>query len=209
MPILKADETVVAMIDHAVGFVNLFRSHDVGQHVNNTVAVFKTAQTFDIPVLVTNGADTDPSGPLYSQLKQVMGNTKTIVRYGNFDAFQTEEFASAVADTGRRKLLLSGLMTEGCVLQTALTGVELGYDVHVIVDAVAGETKETHEAAIQRLIQAGVVPVTWLSVASEFQRTYANAKTAQQFVGLMAEHSPSLGLYLQQHAAQQAAAQSA
>ena len=93
--------------------------------------------------------------------------------------------------------------------QTALTGVELGYDVHVIVDAVAGETKETHEAAIQRLIQAGVVPVTWLSVASEFQRTYANAKTAQQFVGLMAEHSPSLGLYLQQHAAQQAAAQSA
>lgn len=70
-------------------------------------------------------------------------------------------------------------MTEGCVRQTALSGLKRGYDVHVVVDAVAGETRETHYAAVQRLVQAGVVPVTWLAVTSEFQVTYQNLATVQ------------------------------
>ncbi|MGW3150297.1 isochorismatase family protein [Streptomyces sp. NPDC001177] len=205
MPILKAEDTAVVMIDHAVGFGNLFRSHDVAHHVNSTVALAKTAQLYGVPLVVTNGADTDPSGPLFGQLKQVLGDTEVIVRGGNFDAFKTEAFADAVDATGRRTLLLSGLMTEGCVLQTAFSGLERGYEVHIVVDAVAGETRETHDAAVQRMAQAGIVPVTWLSIASEFQRTYENLETVQQFVGLMAEHSPTLGMYLQQHNAQQAA----
>ncbi|GAB1333445.1 hypothetical protein ACE1SV_00350 [Streptomyces sp. E-15] len=126
MPILKAEEVTVAMIDHAVGFANLFRSHNVAEHVNITIALAKTAVVFDLPVVVTNGADTDPTGPLFAGLKEVLGDREVVVREGNFDAFATERFAEAVAATGRRKLLLSGLMTEGCVLQTALSGLERG-----------------------------------------------------------------------------------
>ena len=199
MPLLKAEHVAVVMIDHAVGFGNLFRSHNLADHVNNSVGLAKTALAFDLPLVVTNGADTDPSGPLFGQLKQVLGEKEVIVRRGNFDAFATERFADAVTATGRRKLLLSGLMTEGCVLQTALSGIERGYDVHVVVDAVAGETREIHDAAVQRMVQAGAVPVTWLSVASEFQGTYENLATVAQFMGLMAEHSPTLGMYLQQY----------
>ncbi|MCX5355819.1 isochorismatase family protein [Streptomyces mirabilis] len=201
MPVLKADEVAVAMIDHAVGFANLFRSHDLAEHVNNTVALAKTVLVYDLPLVVTNGADTDPSGPLFGQLKQVLGDREVVVRKGNFDAFATERFAEALAATGRRKLLLSGLMTEGCVLQTAMSGLERGYDVHVVVDAVAGETREIHNAAVQRLVQAGAVPVTWLSVASELQGSYENLATVEGFLGLMAEHSRTLGMYLQQYSA--------
>ncbi|WP_405834954.1 isochorismatase family protein [Streptomyces sp. NBC_01176] len=189
------------MIDHAVGFANLFRSHHLAEHVNNTVALAKTALVYDLPLVVTNGADTSPSGPLFGQFKQVLGDREVVVRQGNFDAFATERFAEALAATGRRKLLLSGLMTEGCVLQTALSGLERGYDVHVVVDAVAGETREIHDAAVQRMVQAGVVPVTWLSVASELQGTYENLATVEGFMGLMAEHSPTLGMYLQYYGA--------
>src|SRR5882724_11960781 len=89
MSILKAEETAVVMIDHAVGFGNLFRSHDLSHHINNTVALAKTAQAFDLPLIVTNGADTDPSGPLFDELKQVLGYTEVVVRSGNFDAFAT------------------------------------------------------------------------------------------------------------------------
>ncbi|WP_113698754.1 isochorismatase family protein [Nonomuraea lactucae] len=205
MPILRADECAIVMIDHAVGFGNLFRSHDLAYHVNNTVALAKTAQAYGVPLVVTNGADTDPPGPLFGQLKAVLGDTEVIVRGGNFDAFGTQRFAEAVAATGRRKLLLSGLMTEGCVLQTALSGLEREYEVHLVVDSVAGENRETHDAAVQRMIQAGIVPVTWLTVASEFQRTYENVATVQQFMGLVLDHSPALGMYLQQYTAQQAA----
>ncbi|GAB1333444.1 hypothetical protein ACE1SV_00340 [Streptomyces sp. E-15] len=74
-----------------------------------------------------------------------------------------------------------------------------------MVDAVAGETREIHDAAVQRLVQAGVVPVTWLAVASEFQGTYQNLATVQGFMGLVAEHSPTLGTYLQHYRALQSA----
>lgn len=175
MPTLKAEEVAVAMIDHSVGFGNLFRSHSLAEHVNNTVGLAKTALIYDLPLVVTNGADAAPSGPLFGQLKEVLGDREVVVREGNFDAFATERFADALATAGRRKLLLSGLMTEGCVLQTTMSGLERGYDVHVVVDAVAGITRESHDAAVQRLVQAGAVPVTWLSVASEFQGTYERA----------------------------------
>ena len=201
MPILSADDSAIVMIDHAIGFGNLFRSHELAYHVNNTVAVAKTAQAYGVPLVVTNGADTDAPGPLFAQLKAVIGDTEVIVRRGNFDAFQTPRFAEAVAATGRNTLLLSGLMTEGCVLQTAMSGIELGYRVHIVVDATAGENRETHEAAVQRLVQAGAVPVTWLGVASEFQRTYENVATVQQFMGLMLDHSPTLGMFAQQQMA--------
>ncbi|MGW2779243.1 hypothetical protein ACWC4C_43370 [Streptomyces olivaceoviridis] len=72
-----------------------------------------------------------------------------------------------------------------------------------MVDAVAGETREIHDAAVQRLVQAGAVPVTWLSVASELQGTYENLATVEGFTGLMAEHSPTLGMYLQHYSALQ------
>jgi nicotinamidase-related amidase len=205
MRILRPEDSTIVMIDHATGFGNLFRSHDVSYHVNNAVGLAKTAQAYDVPLVVTNGGDTDPSGPLFTPLKTVLGGTEVIVREGNFDAFDTPRFVQSVEAAGRRKLILSGLMTEGCVLQTALSGIDRGYDVHVAVDVTAGVNQEVHEAAVQRMIQAGVVPVTWLSVASEFQRSYANVAKVGQFMGLMAEHTSTLGMFLQAGAAAQEA----
>ncbi len=203
---LTPENTAIVMIDHAVGFGTLFRSHDVAAHVNNTVALAKTAKAYGVPLVVTNGADTDPPGPLFPRLQTVLGDTETLVRGGNFNVFDTPEVAAAVEATGRRKLLLSGLMTEGCVLLSALSAVDRGYEVHIVVDAVAGETTETHQAAVQRMIQAGIVPVTWLSLASEYQVTYENLATVGQFMGLMDQHSPALGMFLQHSTARRAAA---
>ena len=78
---------------------------------------------------------------------------------------------------------MSGLLTEGCVLGTALAGLERGYEVYVAVDATAGETLETHQVAIQRMIQAGAVPVTWLSLASQYQGSYTNHQTVPRIPG--------------------------
>jgi hypothetical protein len=99
---------------------------------------------------------------------------------------------------------MSGLLTEGCVLGTALAGLERGYEVYVAVDATAGETLETHQVAVQRMIQAGVVPVTWLSLASQYQGSYTNHETVQEFLDLMTQHSAAFGMLLQRQAARQA-----
>jgi nicotinamidase-related amidase len=143
-------------------------------------------------------ADTGPYGPLFSELRAETGDGRVIVREGNFiNAFQTPQFAAAVESAGRRKLVMSGLLTEGCVLGTALAGLERGYEVYVAVDATAGETLETHQVAVQRMIQAGVVPVTWLSLASQYQESYTNHETVQGFLGLMTQHSAAFGMLLQ------------
>lgn len=209
MPNLKAADTAVLAIDHAVGFGNLFRSHTVDLHINNASALAKTAQLYGVPLVVTNGTDDGPNGPLFPAFAQAIGDTDVIVRGGNFNAFDTPEFAAAVEATGRKTLLISGLMTEGCVSQTALDAVRRGYDVYVVADASAGETAETHNMALRRLAADGVRPVTWLAVASEFQGTYENYETVEQFVGLMAQHSPSLGNHTAAFQAATAAASAA
>ncbi len=198
---LTPTNSAIVMIDHAIGWANLFRSHDVAAHVNNTVALAKTAITFDMPLILTNGADSDPAGPLLPELKEVIGDTPVIVREGNFDAFLTPEFSTAVEATGRRKLVMSGVMTEGCLLLTALSALRSGYEVFVVVDASAGETLETHHAAVQRLIQAGTIPVTWLSLAAEYQVSWANLDTVNAFRELVTTHSPTLGTYMHTYAA--------
>jgi nicotinamidase-related amidase len=195
---LTPENSAVVMIDYAVGFGNVFRSHDLSLHVNNTVGLAKTAGVFGIPLVLTNGADTGPYGPLFSELRAETGDGRVIVREGNFiNAFQTPQFAAAVESAGRRKLVMSGLLAEGCVLGTALAGLERGYEMYVAVDATAGETLETHQVAVQRMIQAGVVPVTWLSLASQYQGSYTNHETIQGFLGLTTQHSAAFGMLLQ------------
>jgi hypothetical protein len=81
---LTSDNSAVVMIDHAVGFGNVFRSHDLSLHVNNTIGLAKTAGIFGIPLVLTNGADTGPYGPLFSELRAVTGGVRVIVREGNF-----------------------------------------------------------------------------------------------------------------------------
>ncbi|MFZ0188256.1 MAG: isochorismatase family protein [Streptosporangiaceae bacterium] len=202
---LTSENSAIVMIDHAVGFGNVFRSHDLSLHVNNTVGLAKTAGVFGIPLVLTNGADTGPYGPLFSELQAVTGGARVIVREGNFiNAFETPEFAATVESAGRRKLVMSGLLTEGCVLGTALAGLERGYEVYLAADAAAGETLETHQVAVQRMIQAGVVPVTWLSLASQYQGSYTNHETVPGFLGLMSQHSAAFGMLFQGQAARQA-----
>ena len=94
-----------------------------------------------------------------------------IHRGGSFDAFDFPGFEAAVAGTGMRHLVIAGLMTEGCILHTSLGALRRDYTVSLVIDATAGETTAIHDAAVTRLLQLGVVPVSWLSFASELQRT--------------------------------------
>jgi nicotinamidase-related amidase len=164
---LTPENTTVILIDHAVGFANILRSHDLALHLNNVVGLATLATTFGTGLVVTNGQESKPSGGLYPQLLEVIGDHPIIERGGNFDAFLDPAFAEAVAATGRRKLVIAGVSTEGCVLQTVLGALRLDYDVYVVADASASITLETHNTAMARMTQAGAVPATWFSLAGE------------------------------------------
>jgi nicotinamidase-related amidase len=171
------DNTAIVLIDYVTGFANLFRSQSVQENVSGAVALAKTAVGYGVPLVVSTGPGNDPRGPLYPEVAAVIGDHPVIHRGGSFDAFDFPGFEAAVAETGMRHLVIAGLMTEGCILHTSLGALRRDYTVSLVIDATAGETAAIHDAAVTRLLQLGVVPVSWLSFASELQRTYDNADT--------------------------------
>lgn len=188
---LSPDNTAVVLVDYAVGFANLLRTHDLRDHLSATVGLAKTATLYGAPLVVTNGEASKPSGPLYPELLEVIGDQPVIERSTAFNSFLDPAFADAVRATGRRRLLIGGIATDGCVLQTALGALREGYDAYVVVDATASLDREAHETAIQRMTMSGVVPVTWWSVAAEFQLEprFAEAPYRTQ---LMTELQPAM-----------------
>ena len=190
---LSPDNTTVVLVDYAIGFANILRSHDLLDHINNVVGLAKTAKAYGSGLVVTNGEASKPSGPLYPELLAAIGDEPVIERTTSFNAFLDEAFAEAVRRTNRRKLVIGGIATDGCVLQTALGALREGYEVYVVVDATASPSKEAHDAAIQRMVMAGVIPVTWWSLAAEFQLEprFADAPYRAQ---LMMEHQPLMAM---------------
>ncbi|MGP4050863.1 isochorismatase family protein [Streptomyces sp. 2A115] len=191
-PLTPANTTVV-LVDYAVGFANILGSHDLAQHINNASGLAKTAKWYESGLVVTNGQSTKPSGPLYPELLDVIGDHPVIERTRDFNAFLDEPFAQAVRAENRPNLVIGGIATDGCVLQTVLGGLREDYRVHVAVDASASLTVEAHNTAVQRMIQAGAVPVTWFSLAAEFQLE-PKFHDAPHRMRLMQENVPAMAM---------------
>ncbi|OLT37824.1 hypothetical protein BJF79_28905 [Actinomadura sp. CNU-125] len=190
---LTPDNSAVVLIDHEVGFSNLVKSHSIEETLNNTLALAKVAKVFDLPLVVTAARESDPAGPLYPELKKVLGDHPVIHRAPMFDAFDNAEFAAAIEATGREKLVMAGIQTDVCLALTALTAINRGYEVYIVVDASGATTKETHDTAVMRLVQAGAVPVNWLAVASELLRGWVDQPLAPAVGEIIYEHLPSWG----------------
>lgn len=165
------DNTTVVLVDHAVGFATLLRTQDIATHLNNVVGLARTALLYGAGLVVTTGEASKPSGPLYPELLAVLGDHPVVTRTGGraFNSFLDEAFQAAVRATGRPKLAVAGISTDGCVLQTALGGLREGYEVGVVLDASASSSQEGQDIAVLRMVQAGVVPMTWWGLAAEFQ----------------------------------------
>jgi nicotinamidase-related amidase len=189
---LSPDNSTVVLVDYAVGFANLLRTHDLREHLNNAVGLAKTAKLYGAGLVVTNGEASKPSGPLYPEVLAAIGADQPVIeRATAFNSFLDPDFRAAVEATGRRRLLIGGIATDGCVLQTALGAVRAGYETYVVADASASTSSEAHDLAIQRMVMSGIVPVTWWSVAAEFQLEprFADSPIRQQ---LMAEFQPAM-----------------
>jgi nicotinamidase-related amidase len=185
--------TTIMMVDYSAGFVNTFRSHNTNEHITATVALAKTALGLRSGLVVNLGAGQTP----YPQLVQALGNHPIIYRGGEYNALDNPAVLEAVKKTGRKRIAIAGISTDGCVIETALGALRLGYSVALVEDATAGLTRETHDIAVRRMMQAGVIPVSWLSLATEFQMNWEKKETAEAYFALIAEASPGLTMSIQ------------
>lgn len=194
MDLHTPENSAIVLIDHNLGTSLSVQSMDRQALVNNTVALAKIAKRMNVPLVVTNGQDTDPSSTLFPELLSVLGETPVIARYGTFNAWDDADFVAAIERTQRGRLVLAGLWTEVCVMFPALSALDAGYEVSVVVDASAGESVQSQDAALRRLVQAGAVPTTWFSLAAEFARSWANVDKAVALSEIAGEHLATFSL---------------
>jgi nicotinamidase-related amidase len=110
------------------------------------------------------------------------------------NSWDDKAFVEAVQKTGRKKLIIAALWTEVCLNMPALDALEAGYEVYMVTDASGGTSKEAHDMSVMRLVQAGVVPVTWQQVLLEYQRDWSRKETYDGVLHIVREHSGAYGM---------------
>lgn len=171
---LDKDNAVVLLVDHQDGLLSLVRDIDPDKFKNNVLALADIAEYFKLPTILTTSFESGPNGPLVPELKEKFPDAPYIARPGQINAWDNEDFVKAIEATGRKQLIIAGVVTEVCVAFPALSAIEAGYDVFVVTDASGTFNQITRDAAWNRMSQAGVQLMSWFAVASELHRDWRN-----------------------------------
>ena len=191
---LTPDNCVLVLIDHQPFQFAGLRSHDTQTVINNVVGLAKSAKAFNVPTLLTTVVQ-DKGGLLLKQLQDVFPEQKPIDRTF-INTWEDERVVAWVKKTGRRKIVMAALWTEICLAFPVIHALGDGYEVYFVTDASGGVSLEAHEMAVQRMIQAGGVPLTWTVFASELQRDWARTATVPALGQMLVEHMGNVGTSL-------------
>ncbi|EPW8571023.1 hydrolase [Morganella morganii] len=193
LELLSPQNSAVIFIDHqpqmAFGVANIDRQ----QLKNNTVGLAKAAKIFNVPTIYTSVETESFSGYIWPELLAVHPESKPIERT-SMNSWEDQKFVEAVKATGRKKLVMAALWTEVCLNFPTLMAIEAGYEVYIVTDASGGTSVDAHERSIDRMVQAGAVPVTWQQVLLEYQRDWSRKETYDAVMGLVQEHSGAYGM---------------
>lgn len=190
--LVTPEESVLLLIDHQpFQFANL-HSHEPTMVINNAVGLAKLAKVFGIPTVLTTVLE-ERGGLLIQQLQDVFPDQEPINRTF-INAWQDERVVQAVEVTGRKKLIIAGLYTEICVAMPTIQALGEGYEVYVVTDASGGVSHEAHAMGVQRMIQAGAVPLTFVALSGDLQRDWAREETIQGVAEILAQHGGGSGV---------------
>jgi nicotinamidase-related amidase len=183
--LLTPQNTALLVIDYQPGQFAAVSSMDRDLLLENIVSTAKIAKLFGLPIVhstinVTSGL----AEPTVPELAELLVDNPPIDRT-SINAWEDADFLAAVRATGRRKLILCALWTEMCMAFPALDALREGYEVYPVVDAIGGTSEEAHRAALERVVQAGAQPVTWIPLGGELQRDWARTETAAAVVELV------------------------
>ena len=191
--LLTPQNSTLLLIDHQPQMIFGVHSHDRQALRNNVEALAKSAKTFQVPTVLTTVAAESFSGPLIPEIKNVFP-TNDVYDRTSMNTWDDERVVKAIGATGRKKLVVAALWTEVCLTMPTLEALRDGYDVYIVTDASGGTSLEAHDMAVERMVQAGAVPVTWQQVMLEWQRDWKRQETYAAVTGIAREHSGAYGV---------------
>jgi len=171
---LDKDNAAVLLVDHQAGLLSLVRDIDPDKFKNNVLALADIAKFFNLPTILTTSFETGPNGPLVPELKEMFPDAPYIARPGQINAWDNEDFVKAIKATGKKQLIIAGVVTEVCVAFPALAAIEEGFDVFVVTDASGTFNQISRDSAWQRMTAAGAQLMNWFAVACELHRDWRN-----------------------------------
>jgi len=194
LEILTPENSQLIFIDHQPQMAFGVQSIDRQTLKNNVVALAKAAKAFSVPTTITTVETGSFSGHTYPELLAVFPETPLLERT-SMNSWDDLKVRGALKKNGRNKIVVSGLWTEVCNCTFALSAMlEGNYEIYMVADASGGTTTEAHEYAMQRMVQVGVVPVTWQQVLLEWQSDWARKDTYNETIAIVQEHSGAYGM---------------
>ncbi|WP_257386196.1 hydrolase [Tahibacter caeni] len=193
LELLNPTNSALILIDHQPQMSFGVQSIDRQTLKNNTVALARTAKAFGVPTVLTSVETESFSGYIWPELLAVFPD-HTPVERSSMNSWEDDKLVAAVKATGRKKLIMAALWTEVCLNFPVLGALQDGYEVYIVTDASGGTTQEAHDMSIQRMIQAGAIPVTWQQVLLEYQRDWSRKGTYDAVMDIVREHSGAYGM---------------
>ncbi|HER35218.1 MAG: hydrolase [Halothiobacillaceae bacterium] len=200
---LDKDDAAVLLVDHQTGLASLVRDIEPDQFKNNVLALADLARYFELPTILTTSFETGPNGPLMAELKETFPEAPYIARPGQINAWDNDDFVAAVRATGKKQLIIAGIVTEVCVAFPTLSALAEDFEVFVVTDASGTFNALTRDAALDRMSAAGAQLMTWFGVACELHRDWRN--DVEGLGTLFANHIPDYKHLMEGHNARQSA----
>jgi nicotinamidase-related amidase len=183
-PLLTPENSALIVIDYQPSQVAAVTSIDHDLLSRNIVSVARLAKTYRLPIVLSTVNVANGQGPTIPELKEVLADDVEIDRT-QINSWEDLDVRRAVEATGRKKLIMAALWTEVCLAFPALDVLRAGYEVFPVVDAVGGTSPEAHRAGLERIVQAGGQPISWVSLACELQRDWARTDTVPDVVDIV------------------------
>jgi nicotinamidase-related amidase len=182
--LLTSRNSALVVIDYQPDQMQVMTSIDREVLVDNMVSVARLARTYDLPVVLSTVNAANGQGNTLPEIKAALPDTPEIDRT-TMNAWEDVEFRQAVEATGRKKLIMTALWTEICLTFPTLDALRDGFEIYPVVDAVGGTSPEAHRAGLERIVQAGARPISWVGLAGELQRDWARADTVGELVDIV------------------------
>ncbi|MUG32596.1 MULTISPECIES: isochorismate family cysteine hydrolase YcaC [Psychrobacter] len=194
---LSVDDAVVLFVDHQTGLQTLCRDMPADEFKKNVLAMGKIAKYFDLPVVMTTSFEQGPNGPMMPELKEMFKDAAYIARPGEINAWDNADFVKAVKKTGRKQIIIAGIVTEVCVAFPVLSALAEGYEVFVVTDASGTFNDMSRNAAWLRMQQEGAQLLTWFAMSNELRRDWREDMEGylNLFYEISTEYAPLVDSY--------------
>ncbi|AIY13966.1 hydrolase [Cellulophaga baltica] len=192
--LLSPTNHALVLIDHEGQMAFATSSISITELRNNTAIVAGASKIFKVPTVVTTVAEESFSGPVFPEIEVFYPQaTSNYIDRTTMNTWEDVNAHKAITGKGKKKLVLAGLWTSVCIVGPALSAIAEGYDVYVITDASGDVSKEAHEQAVTRMVQAGVKPMTSIQYLLELQRDWSRGETYGPVTDLVKKYGGAYG----------------